>query len=69
MQRRFEYISKEAIKDAMLWSGASENEINSSNILDKFPIVYDRLTQKYISVEEYEFIKKELDSTSISQNG
>lgn len=61
MNCRFEYISKEAIKDVMLWFGASENEINSSNILDKFPIVYDRLTQKYISVEEYEFIKKELE--------
>lgn len=60
MNNRFEYISKEAIKDVMLWSGVSEEEINSSNKLDKFPIVYDRLTKKYISVEEYEYIKKEL---------
>lgn len=60
MSSRFEYISKEAIKDVMLQSGVSEEEINSSNKLYKFPIVYDRLTKKYISVEEYEYIKKEL---------
>lgn len=61
MNDRFVYISKEAIEDTMLWSGVSEDEINSFNKLDKFPIVYDKLTKKYISVEEYEFIKKELE--------
>lgn len=51
---RFEYISKEEIKDTMLWFGSTEEEINSSSILDKFPIVYDKLNKEYISVQEYE---------------
>ena len=58
MNDRFVYISKEAIEDTMLWSGVSEDEINSFNKLDKFPIVYDKLTKKYISVEEYKSIVK-----------
>lgn len=56
--KRFLYITKESIEDALLWADTHPTG------LSKYPIVYDRLTKKYISVEEYEAILANCENKS-----
>lgn len=53
MSERFVYTSKEALADAMAWSGCPQEEINEA--LNRFTKpYYDRQAKEYITSEEYE---------------